>query len=199
MLLNPLDICFLIQDCDHWSVRDGLSLDSGLTHKMQVEKLQYPKIGNSKNGNCFFHQRHALSMSFYIFVVTYRVTNFLPKLIDMLLFSTEKTEFLFFVFPICLSGHGCQRPEPAPTASADPKSLTQKQVGQWPLALPRWTTSGHVGFWMRKERGKTAPHVDHSLICLLYLKFACSCILTFTFISLGTLVELSERYLYLRF
>ncbi len=33
----------------------------------------------------FFHQRHALSTSFDIFVVTYRETNFLPKLVDMLL------------------------------------------------------------------------------------------------------------------
>ena len=38
-------------------------------------------------------------MSFEIFVVTYRVTNFLPKLVDMLQFSTEKTEFPFLVFP----------------------------------------------------------------------------------------------------
>ena len=38
-------------------------------------------------------------MSFGIFLVTYRVTNFLPKLINMLLFSIEKTEFPFFVFP----------------------------------------------------------------------------------------------------
>ena len=44
----------------------------------------------------FFHQRHALLTSFDIFVVTYRVTNFLPKLVDMLLFSAEKTEFPFF-------------------------------------------------------------------------------------------------------
>ena len=47
----------------------------------------------------FFPQRHALSTSFEIFVVTYGVTNFLPKLTDMLLFSTEKTEFPFLVFP----------------------------------------------------------------------------------------------------
>ncbi len=48
----------------------------------------------------FFCQRHALSRSFDIFVITYRVKNFLPKLIDMLLFSTEKkNEFPFFVFP----------------------------------------------------------------------------------------------------
>ena len=47
----------------------------------------------------FFRQRHALLTSFDIFVVTYRVTNFLPKLINMLLFSTEKTEFPFLVFP----------------------------------------------------------------------------------------------------
>ncbi len=32
-------------------------------------------------------------MSFDIFVVMYRVTNFLPKLLHMLLFSMEKTEF----------------------------------------------------------------------------------------------------------
>ena len=38
-------------------------------------------------------------MSFDIFVVTCRVTNFLPKLVDMLLFSMEKTEFPFLVFP----------------------------------------------------------------------------------------------------
>ena len=48
---------------------------------------------------CFFHQIHALSMSFDIFVVTYRVTNFLPKLVDMLIFSMERTECPFFVFP----------------------------------------------------------------------------------------------------
>ena len=53
---------------------------------------QYPKIGENKKWkfSFFFHQRHALSMSLNIFVVTYRVTNFLPKLVDMLLFSTEK-------------------------------------------------------------------------------------------------------------
>ncbi len=33
-------------------------------------------------------------------VLTYTVTNFLPKLIGMLLFSMEKTEFPFFIFPI---------------------------------------------------------------------------------------------------
>ncbi len=42
-------------------------------------------------------RRHALSRSFdifvVIFVVTYRVTNFLPKLIHMLLLSTEKLNF----------------------------------------------------------------------------------------------------------
>ncbi len=32
-------------------------------------------------------------------IVTCRVTNFLPKLMDMLLFSMEKTEFPFLVFP----------------------------------------------------------------------------------------------------
>ncbi len=47
----------------------------------------------------FFCQRHTLSTSFDIFVITYRVKNFLPKLVHKLLFSTEKTEFLFLVFP----------------------------------------------------------------------------------------------------
>ncbi len=48
----------------------------------------------------FFCQRQTLLISFDIFVVTYRVTNFLPKLLDMLLFSTEKTELPFFGFPL---------------------------------------------------------------------------------------------------
>ena len=37
---------------------------------------------------------------FDIFVLTYRVTNFLPKLVYMPLFSTKNTEFPFFEFPI---------------------------------------------------------------------------------------------------
>ena len=65
------------------------------------QSRQYPKIRTWKNGiQFFFHQRHILWTSFDIFIVTYRVTNFLPKLVDMLLFSTEKTEFPFFEFPI---------------------------------------------------------------------------------------------------
>ncbi len=38
----------------------------------------------------FLGQRQALSTSFDIFVITYRVINLLPKLIYMLLFSAEK-------------------------------------------------------------------------------------------------------------
>ncbi len=38
-------------------------------------------------------------MSFAIFVVTCRVTDFLPKLINMPLFLMEKTEFPFFEIP----------------------------------------------------------------------------------------------------
>ncbi len=48
----------------------------------------------------FFRQRHTLSTSFNIFVITYRVTNFLPKLIDMQLFSTEKNWISIFGFPL---------------------------------------------------------------------------------------------------
>ncbi len=58
------------------------------------------KIGKWKKWNSvFFCQRHVLSTSFDIFVVTYRVTNFVPKLVNMLLFSVEKTEFPFFEIP----------------------------------------------------------------------------------------------------
>ncbi len=40
-------------------------------------------------------QRHALLTSFGIFVVTYRVTNALPKLVDILLFFMKKLNFHF--------------------------------------------------------------------------------------------------------
>ncbi len=54
-----------------------------------------------KRNSFFFCQRHALSMSFDIFVVTYRVTNFLPKLVNMLtFFSVGTTEFPSLEFPI---------------------------------------------------------------------------------------------------
>ena len=63
---------------------------------------QHPKIGESKKWKFnFFYQRHALSMNFNIFVITYRETNFLPKLVDMLLFSPgKKLNFFFFFFSI---------------------------------------------------------------------------------------------------
>ncbi len=57
------------------------------THTERIAVRQYPKIGNLKNGNSFFSVK---DMSFDIFVVTFTVTNFLPKLVDMLLFSMEK-------------------------------------------------------------------------------------------------------------
>ena len=54
---------------------------------------------NKKWKFSFFHQRHAWSMSFHIFIVTYRVTNCLPKLVHMLLFSMENFFFFFFSIP----------------------------------------------------------------------------------------------------
>ncbi len=48
----------------------------------------------------FFCQRHELSTSFDIFVVTYGMTNFLPKLVDMLFFSGKKLNFHFLNSPI---------------------------------------------------------------------------------------------------
>ncbi len=62
----------------------------------------YRKIGISKNGNSFISVKdmHCLYTSFEIFVVTFRVTNFLPKLIDMHLFSTKKLNIHFWFSPI---------------------------------------------------------------------------------------------------
>ena len=56
----------------------------------------------------FFHQRHALLTRKDIFVIIYRVTNFLPKLLDMLLFSAEKKNkkklnFHFFKSPVAVT------------------------------------------------------------------------------------------------
>ena len=48
----------------------------------------------------FFRQRHALSTSFDIFVVTYRVTKVLPKLVDMLFSAEKKLNFHFTKSPI---------------------------------------------------------------------------------------------------
>ncbi len=53
---------------------------------------QYPKIGEDKKWKISFFRQ---STSFNIFVVTCRVTNILPKLVDILLFSTKKTELPF--------------------------------------------------------------------------------------------------------
>ena len=61
---------------------------------------QYPKIGTWKKRNSvFFPQRHALSTSFDIFMVTYRVTNFLPKLVDCYYFLWKKLNFHFLKSP----------------------------------------------------------------------------------------------------
>ncbi len=78
---------------------------------------QYPKIGNLKqNGNSVFSIKDMhCRTSFDIFIVTYRVTNFLPKLINMLLFSTEKKLnlhvliSLFRVVPFRQHGKGTLR------------------------------------------------------------------------------------------
>ena len=64
----------------------------------------YRKIGKSKNGNSvFFRQRHALSTSFDIFVVTYRVTNFCQNswtCYYFLFLGGKKLNFHFWFSPI---------------------------------------------------------------------------------------------------
>ncbi len=65
---------------------------------------QYPKIGKWKYkpwNSVFFHQRHALWTSFDIFVVTYRVTNFLPKTGQHpIIYYGKKMNFHILNFPI---------------------------------------------------------------------------------------------------
>ena len=63
---------------------------------------QYPKIGTWKKMKfSFFHERHTLSTSFDIFVVvTYRVTNFLPKLVTCYYFLWKKLNYHFLKSPI---------------------------------------------------------------------------------------------------
>ena len=51
----------------------------------------------------------ALSTSFNIFAITYRVTNFLPKLVHMLLFSMKKNWISFFINSLFF-GFARQRP-----------------------------------------------------------------------------------------
>ncbi len=76
----------------HLTLYGLLLLDSGAWAIPENREFQKWKLS-------FFPHRHTLSTSFNIFVITYRVTNFLPKLVNMLLFSMEKTEFPFLVFP----------------------------------------------------------------------------------------------------
>ncbi len=60
-----------------------------------------PKIGKwKKYENQFFPSKTASSTRFDIFVVTYRVTNFLPKLVDILLFSAQKNWISIFWIPL---------------------------------------------------------------------------------------------------
>ena len=68
----------------------------------RVSSWAIPENKEIKTGNSvFFCQRHALLTSFDIFVVTYRVPNFLLKLvIDMLLFSMKNLNFYFWFSPI---------------------------------------------------------------------------------------------------
>ena len=54
--------------------------------------------GNEKKIQ-FFPSKTCIVDEFWYFCSHYRVANFLAKLVNMLLFSTEKTKFPFFGFP----------------------------------------------------------------------------------------------------
>ena len=82
--------------------QDAVHFSSFMFWIIQLGWCSWAKPENremKKWNSVFLRQRHALSRNFDSFVVTYRVTNFLPKLMDMLLFSMEKTEFSFCEFP----------------------------------------------------------------------------------------------------
>ena len=62
-------------------LRVGVGADSGFGQSRRViekKKKDYQKLKFR-----LFHQRHAFWTSFGTFVVTYRVVNFLPKLVNM--------------------------------------------------------------------------------------------------------------------
>ena len=91
----------------HWNVwqfvcssRDECQFVSGVDWSWHQWYGQYSKIGKLKEWNSvFFHQRRALSMSFDIFIVRYRVTNFSQNLWTCYYFQQKKTEFPFCEFP----------------------------------------------------------------------------------------------------
>ena len=68
--------------------------------EVSVQEGNTRKEGHGKKWNSVFWSKTCIVDKFWpVFVVTYRVTNFLPKLLNMLLFSAEKTEFPFFEIP----------------------------------------------------------------------------------------------------
>ena len=73
-------VSFLQQDSKSWAI---------------LENREFKKWKFS-----FFRQRHALSTSFDILVVTYRVTNFLPKTLQHAIIFYRKNWISIFGFPI---------------------------------------------------------------------------------------------------
>ena len=118
----------------------------------------YRKIGKSKTWKfSFFHQRHTLWTSFDIFVVTYRVTNFLPKLIDMLLFSMENW-ISIFGFPLFSGYARFVRVQNNADLSLSKLKSQSKVCWRWLWQVPcsllyiilKWTD-----IWSLPKRGET--------------------------------------------
>ncbi len=66
-----------------------------------LNPLVIPRVANTRQWKFnFFRQRHPLSMSFDIFIVTFWVIYVLPELAHMLLFSGEKNWISIFCFPL---------------------------------------------------------------------------------------------------
>ena len=95
--------------------------DLAIPENRDMEKMKFS----------FSCQRHTLSTSFDIFVVTYRVTNFLPKLVDMPLFLRKKLNFHFLKSPIF--GYCPQTLK----SSAPPASLLRSLLPGF--LFPSWT------------------------------------------------------------
>ncbi len=83
LFLNLMGCCFSVDWCAF-----EFSTDKSLQISV-VPILSPPTRENREFQNwklSFFRQRNTLSTSFYIFVITYRVTNFLPKLRHAIIF-----------------------------------------------------------------------------------------------------------------
>ena len=104
VLILPLIFRFS-NDVRQKTPAEPLTVDVPLLHRLPMNVQSDSAIPENREFKkwkfSFYSQRHALSMSFDIFVVIYiyRVTNFMPKLINII-FCRKKMNFHFWFSPI---------------------------------------------------------------------------------------------------